>query len=92
MFQKPHSLLLDELSYHVAQNSTNRIETLVGSADVVQAQVIQEYFLDNEYGNGLAQFRASLHNSKAKWNNLGCKEEVDHIRRIVLDKRTNDTE
>lgn len=40
---------------HVAEDCADGIESLVGLADVGQADVVEEDLLDNENGNGLAQ-------------------------------------
>ena len=40
---------------HVAEDGPNGIESLVGLADVGQADVIEEDLLDNEDGHGFAE-------------------------------------
>lgn len=92
VFEQSHSLLLHQLCDHIAQYRSDGIEALVSSANIVQTNVVQQYFLDNKYGDGLAQLRAGLHDAKAERNDLRGKEEVDHIGRIVLHKGTDDTE
>jgi hypothetical protein len=89
MLQQSHRLLLNELSHHVAQDGSYRVESFVCSAYVGKTDVVQQNLLHNEDRHSLAQFGTSLHDPKAKRDDLGGKEEVDHIRRVVLDKRTN---
>lgn len=79
MLQEPNRLLIDQLGYHVAEHSANRIESLVCLANVLQAHVVKQDLLDNENRNCLAKFRASLHDTKAKWDDLGGEEEVDDL-------------
>lgn len=79
MLQEPDGLLIDQLGHHVAQHSSNRIESLVCLANVLQAHVVKQDFLDNENRNCLAELRAGLHDTKAKWNDLGGEEEVDDL-------------
>jgi len=54
--------------------------------------IVQQNLLHDEDGHSLAQFRSSLHNAKAERNDLGSEKEIDHIGRIVFDKRSYDTE
>jgi hypothetical protein len=61
VLQEPSGLLFDELVHHVAQNSPNSIEALVGRANVVQSMVIKKDLLHDENGDSLAQFGAGLH-------------------------------
>lgn len=92
MLQQSDSLLIDELSDHVRQNRTDSVEPLVGLTYVLQAHVVQEDLLNNEYRDRLAEFRTGLHDTKAKWNDLGSQKEVDDLGAVVLDQRTNDAE
>lgn len=41
MLEQAYSLLLDKLIDHVAENSTNSVEALIGLADVCEANIIQ---------------------------------------------------
>lgn len=91
MLQEPGSLLLHELVDHVAQNSPNSIEALVGRADVVQSVVIKKNLLHDKNGNSLAQFGTSLHDAQAQWDNFSGEEKVDDIRAVVLDQGADDT-
>ena len=91
MLQEPCSLLFDQLSYHIAEDCTNGVEPFIRSADVVQAVIVKEDLLDNEDGHRFAQLRARLHDSKAQRYDFRGQEEVDHVRRIVLDEGSNDT-
>ena len=92
MLEQPHRLLLHQLRDHIAQNGPNRIESLVGCANICKTNIIEQDFLDNEDGDGLAEFGAGLHDAETQGNNLGRKEEVNNIRRIIFNQRTNDTE
>lgn len=40
MFEKPNSLLLDELVHHIAEDGPDGIEALVCLADVLQTEII----------------------------------------------------
>lgn len=91
VLKETSSLGLDKLSNHVAQDRTNGVEALIGGADVVEAIVIKQNLLHNEDGHSLAKFGASLHDSQAERDNLGCEEEVDDFRRVVLHECSNDT-
>jgi hypothetical protein len=53
--------------------------------------IIQKNFLHNEYCNSLAKLRAGFHYPKAKRNNFGREEEIDHVRGIILDECANNT-
>jgi hypothetical protein len=90
VFQKTGGLLLDELSNHIAQNSTNSVEPLVCGADVVEPAVIQENLLHDEYRHRLAKFRSGLHDAQAERDDLSGEEEVDDLGGVVLNKRAND--
>ena len=90
MLQKPCSLLLNQLVHHVAQHRPNRIKALVCRTDVVQAVIVEKNLLDNEDGDSLTELGSSLHDAQAEWNNLGSKEEIDHIRAIILHQSPND--
>lgn len=79
MLQQASSLRLNKLGDHIAQNGADCVEPLVCGADIVEAIVIQQYLLNNEDGNGLAELRSSLHYAKAQRDNLGCEKEVDHL-------------
>lgn len=56
MLEQAHCLLIDQLRYHVTKDSADSIETLICLADVLQAHVVKQYFLDDEDGNRLAEF------------------------------------
>ena len=79
MLEEASGLLLHQLSHHVAENGSNRVEALVSSTDVVEPVVIEKDFLNNENGNRLAEFRARLHYPETEWDDLCGKEEVDHL-------------
>jgi len=58
-------------------------------ANVCQTHVIEEYFLNNEYGHGLGEFGARFHDAEAQGDDFGCEQEVDYFARVVFDKCTN---
>jgi hypothetical protein len=53
--------------------------------------IIQQNLLHDKNCNSLAKLRTGFHYPKAEWNNFGGKEEIDHVRGIVLDERANYT-
>jgi hypothetical protein len=79
MLEKSCSLLLHKLRDHVAQYRTNRIESLICCANIVQPMIIEKDLLDDEYSHGLAELGAGLHDSEAERDNFGGEEEVDDI-------------
>lgn len=92
MFEKPSRLLLDQLSNHVAEDGADSVEALVSGTDIVKTVVIKQNLLDDEDGNRLAELRPGLHNPQAEGNDLGREKEVDDLGRIILDKRTDDSQ
>jgi hypothetical protein len=91
MLQQPYCLLVHELSNHITQDGTHSIKALICLTNILQAHVIQQDLLNDEYRNGLAELGAGLHDAEAERNDLGCEEEVDHFRAVVLDQGSNDT-
>lgn len=79
MLEQPRGLLLNELSYHVTENSSYSIESLVSSANVVETMVIEKDLLDNEDSHSLAELGASLHDSETERDDLCSQKKVDHI-------------
>lgn len=92
MLKQPHSLLLDELRNHVAQDSAHGVKSLIGCADVRKTNVIKKDFLHDEDRYRLAQLGTSFHDAEAERDDFGSKEEIDHIRRVILDKSTNNAQ
>lgn len=92
MLQQPHSLLLNKLVDHVAQNGSHGIKPLISLTDVLKAKIVEEDLLNDENGHGLAQFAASLHDTETKRDDFGGEEKVDDFAAIVLDKGANDAE
>lgn len=92
MLEQPCSLLLDQLAHHIAEDGADRVESLIGGADVVQAIIVKEDLLHDEYGDSLAEFGSGLHDAQAERDNFGGQQEVDDLGRVVLDERANDTE
>lgn len=72
-------LLFDKLRDHVAQYRSNSIESLIGSANIIQPMIIKKDLLHNEYSHRLAKLRARLHDSKAERDDFGREEEVDDV-------------
>jgi hypothetical protein len=92
MLQQPGSLLLHQLSDHVAEDRTHSIKALVGGADVVEAVVVEQDLLDDKDGYRLAELGARLHDAQAQRDDLGGEEEVDDLSRVILDKGADDPE
>lgn len=86
MLQKSGCLLFDQLSDHVAQNSSHSIESLICGTNIVESMVVKQDLLNNEDGHGFAQLRTSFHNPQTQRNDLRCEQEVDDIRGIVLNQ------
>lgn len=84
MLEQTNCLRLDELGDHVTEHGANCIEAFVGLADVGKAHLVEEDFLDDEYGDRLAEFRAGLHDAQTEGYDLGAEQEVDDIRVVVL--------
>ena len=85
MLEKSHGLLVDQLSYHIAKDCADSVESLVSLTDVLQAHGVKQYLLDDEDGYRLAKFRACLHYPQTQWDDFGGQEKVDHFGRIILD-------
>ena len=73
MFQEPDSLTLLKLNYHITQHSAHSIEPLVRLADVVEAHVVQQDLLDDEYCYCFREFRTCFHDAQAEGYDLGGK-------------------
>lgn len=92
MLEKANSLLFNQLRDHIAQNRSDSVESLVSGANVGKPNIIKQDLLDNEDGNSLAQFRTSLHDAQAERDDFGGQEEVNNVRRVILDQCTDHTE
>jgi hypothetical protein len=92
VLQQADCLLFHQLIDHVAQDSANGVEALVCLANICQSHVVEEYLLHDEDGDGLGELGAGLHDSKAEWDNLGGKEEVDDFARVIFYKSANNAE
>lgn len=55
MFEETDSLLLDKLIHHVAEDSAYSVEALVGLANVCEACIVEQDFLDDKNCNGFAE-------------------------------------
>jgi len=65
MLKETDGLLLHKLADHVAKDSAHGVETLIRLADIREANVIKEDFLDNKDGNSLAELGTRLHDTQA---------------------------
>lgn len=92
MLQKPHSLLLNKLRDHVAQDGSDRIKSLISGTDICKTDIIKKNLLYNENRHRLAEFGPSLHDAEAKRNYFSRQEEVDHVRRVILHQCADNTE
>ena len=92
MLEESCRLLFHKLRDHVAQYSSDCVESLICCANIIQTMIIKKDLLDNEYSHGLAELRASLHNSEAERDDFGRQEKVDDVGRIVFNKSTDDSE
>lgn len=90
MLEQANSLLLHQLSDHIAQDGADSIESLIGMTDVSKTHVIQQDLLNDENGHSLAQLGTRLHDPKAEGDDLGREKEVDHLGRVVLHQGPND--
>lgn len=84
MLEQPHRLRLDKLIDHIAQDSTDGIETFVRMANIRQPGLVKEDFLDDEDGDGLGELGSGLHYAQAERDNLSRQKEVDDSIVIVL--------
>lgn len=92
MLEQASGLGFDQLSHHVAENCTDRVESLIGGANVVETVIVKQNLLHDKDSHGLAKFGACLHDAQAKRDDLGGEEEVNHLGRVVLDESTNNTQ
>lgn len=65
VLEQTNSLLLHKLVDHIAEHSTDGIETFVCLADVCQTGVVEQDLLYDEYSDGLAKLRSGLHDAQA---------------------------
>ncbi len=84
VLEQPDCLRLDELVDHVAENGPDGEEALVGMANISQPSFVEQDFLDNEDGNRLGEFGASLHDAEAERDDLCRKEEMYDCVVVVL--------
>lgn len=89
MLQQPHRLTLLQLQHHVTQHRPHGIEPLISLADIIQPHVVEQNLLHDEDGHCLAEFGAGLHDAQAQGDDLGGKEEVDDVGRVVFDERAD---
>ena len=71
-------------AHHVAEHGTDSEEALRRGADVVQADIVQQYLLHDEGGDGFAQLAAHLHGAQAQRDDLRGQQEVDDLRVVHL--------
>jgi hypothetical protein len=79
MLKEAHSLLLNELVNHVAQNCSNSVKSLVSLTDVLQTEVVEQDLLNDKDGDCLAELATRFHDAQAERNNLCGKKEVDNL-------------
>ena len=92
MLQQPgRGLVLNLGNNHIVKDGGHRKEPLGRLAQVIEAWVVQENFLDYEGRHRLTQLRASLHDSEAKWNYLSLQQKADDLGVIDFDECSNYT-
>jgi hypothetical protein len=72
-------LLLNQLGYHVAQDSSNSVESFISGANIVQSVIIEENLLDDKNSHGFTELRSSFHDAEAQGDNFCSQEEVNDI-------------
>lgn len=92
MLEKANSLLLHKLGNHVAQNSAHGIESFIGRANIAQTDVVEKDFLHDKDSHSFAQLRSRLHDTETERDDLRGQEEVDHVGRIILHQRADNTQ
>lgn len=84
MLEQAHSLRLHKLIDHVAQDSANGEEALVGVTDVREPCLVKQNLLHDEDGDSFGELRACLHDAKAEGYNFRGKQEMDHGVVVIL--------
>lgn len=56
MLEKSYCLLLNKLSDHITQDSSNRVKPLIGCANVRETDIVEENLLHNKDCDSFAQF------------------------------------
>lgn len=79
MLEQSHRLGLDQILDHDLQHINDGIEPLVGVANIIQAHLVEQNFLNNKNSDRLGKLGAMLHDPKAQRNDFGGEEEVDHL-------------
>lgn len=92
MLEQADGLLFNQLGNHVTQDGTDSVESLISGTDIPKANIIKQDLLHDKDGHRLAQLGARLHDAKAKWDNLSGQQEIDDIRRVILDQSADNTE
>lgn len=85
MLEESAGGLLDELIDHVRKDRGDGIEAFVCLANVIEAGVVHEDFLDNEDGDCFGKLGARLHDAEAEGDDFGLQEEIDDFDRVVFD-------
>ena len=91
MLEQADRLLFHQLRDHVTEDRPHGVESLVRGADVREPHVVEKNLLHDEDGDRLAQLGAGLHDPKAQRDDLRRQEEIDDLRRIVLDQGPDDS-
>jgi hypothetical protein len=70
---------------HIIEDGADSVESLSSLAQVVEALLVQQDFLDDEGGHCLRELRPSLHDPQTQWDYLCLKEEANHVVVIHFD-------
>jgi len=63
VLEESDGLSLNELIYHITQHSSDSVEAFIGMADIGEAGLVKEDFLDNKDGNSFGELGACLHDT-----------------------------
>lgn len=92
VFQQPIRPLIHQVLHHITQHAAHGVKPLVSLADIIQAHVVEQDLLHDEDGDRLAELGAGLHDAEAERDDLGGKEEVDHVGGVVLNEGADHAE
>ena len=67
------------------------VEALGRDADIVQASVVQQYFLQDESGDSLRKFWPKFHYFEAQRYDLSLQKERDDVGIVHFDESANNT-
>jgi len=63
VLKEPDSLSLNKLIYHITQHSSDSVEAFIGMADISEASLVKEDFLNNKDGDSFGEFGTCLHDT-----------------------------